>query len=96
MSQEVTESSGGSAGTSPGIAAVLSLLIPGVGHIVAGDTTRGLYWLGAWVVILLLGLVTLKLLVGALVLMLNLFVHVGAAIDANKRTKRINAGELNP
>ena len=96
MSQNVTESGGGSAGTSPGIAAVLSLIIPGVGHIVAGDTTRGVYWLAAWVVILLLGVVTLKLLVGALILMLSIFVHVGSAIDAHKRTKRINAGEINP
>lgn len=96
MSQGVTEPGASGSNTSPGIAALLSLIIPGVGHIVAGDTTRGLTFLGGYIVIWLLGLVTVKLLIGFVILFLNIFVHVIAAIDAHKRTQKINAGELHP
>ena len=38
---------------SPGVAAVLSLLIPGVGQIYNGDFLRGIFWLiitpGFWI-----------------------------------------------
>jgi TM2 domain-containing membrane protein YozV len=38
---------------SPGVAAILSLLIPGVGQIYNGDFLRGIFWLiitpGMWI-----------------------------------------------
>ena len=64
----------------PGTAAVLSLLIPGVGQIYNGDFLRGIFWL----------IVTPGMWIGTGGL-LGLVCHVIAAITAYKRAVRRNA-----
>jgi TM2 domain-containing membrane protein YozV len=65
----------------PGLAAVLSLLIPGVGQIYNGDFLRGLFWL----------IVTPGLWIGSGGL-LGWVCHVIAAYTAHKRALDKNAG----
>lgn len=96
MSKNSTQQGASSGGTSPGTAAILSFLMPGVGHIVGGDKSRGIKFLVAWVSILVVGLLTVKVVIGFFILLLNVLLHVYATIDAHKRIKKINAGEIQP
>ena len=64
----------------PGTAAVLSLLIPGVGQFYNGDFLRGLFWL----------IVTPGLWIGSGG-MLGWICHVISAITAYRRATRKNA-----
>jgi TM2 domain-containing membrane protein YozV len=64
----------------PGLAAVLSLAIPGVGQIYNGDFLRGIFWL----------IVTPGLWIGTGGL-LGWICHVIAAITAHRRANRKNA-----
>ena len=65
----------------PGLAAVLSLLIPGVGQIYNGDFLRGLFWL----------IVTPGLWIGSGGL-LGWVCHVVAAYTAHRRAIAKHAG----
>jgi len=65
----------------PGVAAVLSLVIPGVGQIYNGDFVRGLFWL----------IVTPGLWIGSGGL-LGWVCHVIAAYTAHQRARDKNAG----
>jgi TM2 domain-containing membrane protein YozV len=64
----------------PGVAAVLSLLIPGVGQIYNGDFLRGIFWL----------IVTPGLWLGSGGL-LGWVCHVIAAVTAHRRARYKNA-----
>ena len=65
----------------PGVAAVLSVVIPGVGQIYNGDFLRGIFWLivtpGFWIT------------TGGL---LGWVCHLIAAYTAHRRAKDKNAG----
>ena len=65
----------------PGLAAVLSLVIPGVGQFYNGDFLRGLFWL----------IVTPGLWIGSGGL-LGWICHVIAAATAHHRARKKNAG----
>ena len=65
----------------PGVAAVLSLLVPGVGQIYNGDLLRAIFWL----------IVTPGLWLGTGGL-LGWVCHVIAAFTAHSRARRKNAG----
>ena len=65
----------------PGLAAVLSLIIPGVGQIYNGDFLRGVFWL----------IVTPGLWIGTGGVFGWIF-HVIAAYTAHRRAKHKNAG----
>ena len=65
----------------PGVAAVLSLVIPGVGQIYNGDFLRGIFWL----------IVTPGLWIGSGGL-LGWICHVIAAYTAHRRAKLKNRG----
>ena len=65
----------------PGVAAVLSLVIPGVGQIYNGDFVRGLFWL----------IVTPGLWIGSGGL-LGWVCHIIAAYTAHQRARDKNAG----
>lgn len=64
------------------LAAVLSLVIPGVGHLYGGQKKRGLYWLAGLVVFDVIVFVTLFIGIGFLLAFLQPLVHIGAAADA--------------
>ena len=68
---------------SPGVAAVLSALIPGIGQFYYGDFLRGIFWLivtpGLWI---------------ASGGMLGWICHVIAAITAHSRARRNNRQAL--
>jgi TM2 domain-containing membrane protein YozV len=66
---------------SPGFAAVLSLLIPGVGQFYNGDILRGIFWL----------IVTPGLWIGSGGV-LGWICHVIAAVTAHHRARDKNAG----
>jgi len=65
----------------PGVAAVLSLVLPGVGQIYNGDFVRGLFWL----------IVTPGLWIGSGGL-LGWVCHLIAAYTARQRARDKNAG----
>jgi TM2 domain-containing membrane protein YozV len=69
--------------TSPGVAAVLSAIIPGIGQFYNGDFLRGLFWL----------IVTPGLWIGSGGL-LGWVCHVIAAYTAYQRAKRKNVWSL--
>ena len=70
-----------SGGRNPGLAAVLSVVIPGVGQIYNGDFLRGIFWL----------IVTPGLWIGSGGL-LGWICHVIAAYTAHRRATDKNAG----
>ncbi len=67
---------------SPIVAAVLSLVIPGVGQYYNGDTNRGLIVFGAVLVYYILSTVLIFVGIGILMLFAVPVVHIIAAIDA--------------
>lgn len=68
---------------SPGVAAVLSAVIPGIGQFYNGDFLRGIFWL----------IVTPGLWIGSGG-MLGWICHVIAAITAHNRARRKNAARV--
>jgi TM2 domain-containing membrane protein YozV len=64
---------------SPGVAAVLSALIPGIGQFYNGDFLRGIFWL----------IVTPGLWIGSGGLLVWL-VHIYAALAAHSRAQKTN------
>jgi TM2 domain-containing membrane protein YozV len=76
------------------LAAVLSFLIVGVGHIVInGQTKRGAIWLGGTFVCgFILGVLAIFTL-GLSLLLLPLF-PIASAIDAYLQAQKINSGEI--
>jgi hypothetical protein len=73
---------------SPLLAALFSLLVPGLGLVRAGLRTRGLYWLGGWLGVAFVGLVLTLFLVGVLILLVVPLIHVGAAVDSYRQVRR--------
>lgn len=66
----------------PGIAALISLFIPGIGHYWAGNESHGIYWfLGTsiWYVVMFVGFF---LVFGWAMAFATPLVHIGAAIHA--------------
>lgn len=81
------------------LSAVLSLIIPGVGHIALnGQTKRGAIWLGGTILIFIvftvLSIVTLG--IGLILFLLTPLINIGSAIDAYLQAQKINAGEVVP
>lgn len=79
------------------ISAVLSLIIPGVGHIaINGQTKRGAIWLVAWIGInilfFVLSVVTLGL--GLILFLFVPLINIGSAVDAYLQGQKINSGEI--
>jgi hypothetical protein len=79
------------------LAAVLSFLIVGLGHVVInGQTTRGAVWfLGAVVIGFILGIIAVVTLGLGLILFIFLpLIPIGSAIDAYMQAQKINSGEI--
>lgn len=79
------------------ISAVLSLIIPGVGHIaINGQTQRGAIWLVGWiginVVFFVLSIITLG--IGLILFLLVPLINIGSAVDAYLQGQKINSGEI--
>lgn len=79
------------------ISAVLSLIIPGVGHIaINGQTKRGAIWLVGWIAIdllfVVLSIVTLGL--GIILFLFVPLINIGSAVDAYLQGQKINSGEI--
>lgn len=70
----------------PIVAAVLSLIIPGVGHFYAGLQKRGAYWLGGIIVYVVVASLGSVILIGLLLFLVQPLVHIGSAIDAYMQT----------
>jgi len=93
-----TQSAGGGHGTdtSPVIAALISLIIPGVGMIVAGEPVkgRGIYWLVGTIIagILLFGFSLITLGLGAILWLGWPIVHLAAAADSYVQVDKIYQG----
>ena len=65
----------------PIIVALASLIIPGLGHIIGGLRGRGLYWLGGFIIYMLVSGVLVFVGIGIFMLLLEPVCHLGAAID---------------
>ena len=79
------------------MAAIVSFLIVGVGHIVIlKQTKRGGIWLGGAIVavigFIIFSVVTLG--IGAILAPALFLIPVGSAIDAYMQANKINAGEI--
>jgi len=64
------------------IAAVISLFIPGIGHIYGGEQQRGLIWFIGTAVYYVIGFVGTFFLFGIVLLFAAPLVHIGSAADA--------------
>ncbi|WP_435360059.1 hypothetical protein [Haloarchaeobius sp. DFWS5] len=64
------------------VAAVASLIIPGLGQFYLGDTQRGLIWFGATVAWSMLSFVMTFFLIGILMFFALPLFNIGAAVDA--------------
>jgi len=87
MATETTQETGTGDDVDPIIAAVISLIIPGVGHIYASESgddlrTRGIYWLGGIIAYYVLATVLSFVLIGFLLFLVAPLVHIGSAVDA--------------
>ncbi len=67
---------------SPVVAAVLSLIVPGLGHILGGQTNRGIGWIAATVIYYLLAFILTFFLVGLVLFLIAPILHIAAAADA--------------
>lgn len=65
----------------PIVVALVSLLIPGLGHIIGGMKGRGLYWIGGWAIYLLISMVLVFVGIGIIMLFLEPVWRLGSAID---------------
>jgi len=69
---------------SPGVAAILSLVIPGLGHVYSGNPLSALMWFS----LATLGWLTLGLVIGFVILPLA---YIGASIHAYISTANFNS-----
>lgn len=69
-------------GTSPVVAAIVSFIIPGVGHYIGGLKRRGLYWLVGFIVYIFIGLVLSIVGIGLLLLLATPLLQLASAADA--------------
>lgn len=96
MSEGTTTSSSGGE-VNPIVAAILSFLIVGVGHIVIlGQTKRGGIWLGG-AVAALIGFIIFSVVTfgfGAIIAPLLFLIPIGSAVDAYMQADKINSGEI--
>jgi TM2 domain-containing membrane protein YozV len=67
---------------SPVVAAILSLIVPGLGQILGGQTNRGVGWIAAAVIYYLLAFVLTFFLVGIVLFLVAPILHIAAAADA--------------
>ena len=81
-----TESSGGVT-SSPIVAALLSAIIPGLGHFIAGNDSRAVGWFAGAVAYYLLALVLTLFVVWLVLWLLAPILHIGAAADGYITTK---------
>lgn len=73
---------------SPLLAAVLSAVIPGAGHVRAGLRRRGLYWFGVWLFYLFVTSILVVFGVGVLLALALPLVHLVVAVDAYRQVRR--------
>lgn len=76
------------------LAALISFLIPGVGQIYNGQTTRGLAFLGIYVAFWVFTVIMMFLLVGFIIMFMAPLIHIAAAADAYIQAGKINTGEV--
>lgn len=88
------DSTSGVSEKDPGIAAVLSFLIPGVGQLYNEQIARGVIVLVAYAAFWLLTIVLMFVLVGFLMLFAAPLFHVIAAWDAYDQASKINTGAV--
>lgn len=83
-------------GANPLVSGLLSLIIPGLGHILHGQTQRGAVILGGSVVLggMLLVFSILTLGLGALLFFFWPLVHIAAAADGYMQAGKINSGAI--
>ena len=90
---ESSASSAGSTDTSPLVAAILSLIVPGIGLIVAGEPVkgRGVYWVAGALIAgtLLFGFSIITLGLGAILYLAWPLVHIAAAVDSYVQVDKI-------
>ena len=73
---------------SPLLAAVLSAVIPGAGHVHAGLRRRGLYWFGVWLFYLFVTSILVVFGIGVLLALALPLVHFVVAGDAYRQVGR--------
>jgi hypothetical protein len=66
----------------PVLAGLISLVIPGVGHLMAGRQSRGLGWFIGTVVFYVITFLLTFAFVGIFLWLLVPFIHLGAGVDA--------------
>lgn len=84
----------GSGEKEPGIAAVISLIIPGGGQLYNEQITRGALILGGYIAFWMVTLVLMFVLIGFLLMLFSPIFHLFAAWDAYSQAKKINSGEV--
>lgn len=78
----------------PGIAAVISLIIPGGGQFYNEQITRGAIVLGAYMAFWMVTFVLMFVFIGFLLMFAAPLFHIVAAWDAYDQAKKINAGTV--
>lgn len=73
--------------SSPIVAAVLSAIIPGLGHYLAGNDSRAVGWFAGALMYYLLAFVLTLFVVGLVLWLLAPILHIGAAADGYITTK---------
>lgn len=71
----------------PLVAAVLSFVVPGAGHVRAGLQTRGLYWLGAWLLYVFITAALVLFGIGLLLLLVLPVLNLVIAVDAYRQVR---------
>lgn len=77
----------------PGIAAVISLIIPGAGQLYNEQFARGAVIFGSYALYWMFTFVLMFILIGFLFMLLAPFFHLFAAWDAYTQAKQLNRGE---
>ncbi|THE66104.1 hypothetical protein D8Y22_04055 [Salinadaptatus halalkaliphilus] len=80
------QSTAAESGTSPIVAAIVSFIIPGVGHYIAGHEKRGLYWIGGFLAYYALAFVLSLVLIGIVLFLASPLLHIAAAADGYLQT----------
>lgn len=78
----------------PGIAAVISLIVPGGGQVYNEQIVRGAAFFGVYAVFWMFVFVTMFILIGFLFMFLAPVFHLVAAWDAYTQATKINSGEV--
>jgi len=73
--------------SSPVVAAVLSAIIPGLGHFISGNDSRAVGWFAGAVIYYLLAFILTLFVVGLVLWLLAPILHIGAAADGYITTK---------